>query len=396
LKQYYTFGFALICAATIGLGQGALAQADPTDALASDLDTILTQAEQTAAQTSVTQETTGNVATTPDEAAKPDTPVTPDPEPTPAKPTRPPVKSVKLAETEDVKPVQVEQVFPASIPHVRSIAEGQAQNVRSAAGVIALREGIVSPGAGVRLVMVFGQSYPVLVCKVGLTCLIELEDGEEMLDTPLLSDPVRWELSLRIRDEPIVKGTIALKAHADAGEATLALFTNRRTYYIVLVPDLVAHTPILAFSYPDSDMARVAQVIADRKAAKANAQAATKAKKARVVAKAKAKRSARVAQSGVQTVSGAVPADELDFNYRITGRATFKPVRVYTDGKRTYVELPSNYRGEVPAIIAGGSNANSTVNIAVKKGGRQLIADKMLTSFTLLAGNKKIHVKKGL
>jgi type IV secretory pathway VirB9-like protein len=393
LKQYYKSGFALICAATIGLGHGAGAQSSNADPLVTELEEILTKSTQDA----------GGTATG-------ETPRPPLPTKTGTDTSDKASQSLKgaaeilqlVAPTTEQKPqtkpetVVVKQALPAPIPHVSSIAEGQAQIVRGAASVLALRKGFVSPGAGLRLEVVFGHSYPVLVCKVGLTCLIELEDGEEMLDAPLLSDPVRWEVAVRIRDEPIHKTYMALKPRMDAGEATIALFTNRRTYYIVLVPDLVAHTPILAFSYPASDLAKVEQVIAARKSDKAKAVAATKAKKARSVARAKAARQSRVAKSGVKTTTGSVPADELNFNYRMTGNASFKPVRVFTDGKRTYVELPSSYRGEVPVLIAGGSNSNSTVNIAVKKGGRQLIADKMLTSFTLLAGNKKIRVKKGL
>ena len=38
--------------------------------------------------------------------------------------------------------------------------------------------GNVGPDAAPRLEVVFGQSLPLLVCKVNLTCLVELEDGE--------------------------------------------------------------------------------------------------------------------------------------------------------------------------------------------------------------------------
>lgn len=269
-------------------------------------------------------------------------------------------------------------------PHVQSIAEGQAQRVRSASRVLAEREGVVSAGAGLRLEVTFGREFPVLICKIDLTCLIELEDGEELIDTPLLSDPVRWEIALRVRDEPLVKTYAALKARIDAEEATLALFTNRRAYYILLVPDLREHTPMLAFHYPDTEQAKIAARLAERREREASATQARQQARA-----------ARVAQSGVPTERGVVPADELDFNFRISGKAAFKPVRVYTDGRRTYVDLPEGYRGEMPALVATGAADNAAVNVTVKDGGQKLIVDRVLSAFSLLAGGKKIHVQKG-
>ena len=271
------------------------------------------------------------------------------------------------------------------------LAAAQSDNMRDAANLVSHRQGVVSPGAGVRLEVVYGQSYPVVVCKIDLTCLVELEDGEEMLDAPLLSDPVRWEIAVRIMDGEVFKTYLALKARSDAQEASLSLFTNRRSYYILLHPDTALHTPVLAFHYPDTEQRKIEERMAEVKAARAR-KAADKKAAAQVAVK---KRAAKVAKSGVSTSSGAVPADELDFDFRLVGRAGFKPVRVYTDGKRTYVDLPASYRGELPTLLVTSGNANNTVNIAVKKDGRQLGADKSLEAFTLVAGNSKVHVKKG-
>lgn len=271
------------------------------------------------------------------------------------------------------------------------LAAAQSDKMRDAANLVSHRQGVVSPGAGVRLEVVYGQSYPVVVCKIDLTCLVELEDGEEMLDAPLLSDPVRWEIAVRIMDGEVFKTYLALKARSDAQEASLSLFTNRRSYYILLHPDAALHTPVLAFHYPDTEQRKIEERLAEVKASQAR-KAADKKAAAQVAVK---KRAAKVARSGVSTSSGAVPADELDFDFRLVGRAGFKPVRVYTDGKRTYVDLPTSYRGELPTLLVTSGNANNTVNIAVKKDGRQLVADKSLEAFSLVAGSSKVHVKKG-
>ena len=271
------------------------------------------------------------------------------------------------------------------------LGAAQANKMRDTSAVIDGRESIVSPGQGLRAKVVFGASYPVLVCKYDLVCLIEMEDGEVMQDTPLLSDPVRWELTLRIRDVAPVKTYVAVKPRPDAGEATLSLFTNRRAYVVLLNPDPIAHTPILSFHYPDTEQRLVAERIEQQKQAKA----LERQEAAAVQAAKKTSRRKKIARSGLSTTNGAVPADELDFNFRISGKARFKPVRVYTDGRKTYVDFPASYRGEVPTLVATSGNTNSTVNTRISKGGQQLIADKVLHSFTLIAANRKIHVKRG-
>ena len=271
-----------------------------------------------------------------------------------------------------------------STARARSMAEGQAQLTRAAAAQVATQVGFVSVGNALRVEMVYGQSWPTLVCKYNLTCLLELEPGEEIADTQILADSVRWEAALRYREQPVHQAYIAFKPRPDAEETNFILVTDRRVYSLLLVPDHVVHTPILSFRYPKTEAAKMARRIEDQKSEKrASASAATAA------------RQKRVNQSGVSTVRGAVPADELDFNYRITGRAPFKPVRIYTDGRRTYIDLPEKYRGELPVLLASSAKANSAVNIKVGKNGKQLIADKMLTGFALAVGRQRIQVRKG-
>ncbi len=305
----------------------------------------------------------------------------------PAQPAAAPLRPAAAAATEPPAIVPSSaRSLPAfgSLPRVRSMAEAQAQLTRKAAAQVAAQSGFVSVGTALRVVMVYGQSWPTLVCKYNLTCLMELEPGEVIADTHVLADSVRWEAALRYREQPVKQAYIAFKPRPDAEETNFVLVTDRRVYAILLVPDAQVHTPILSFSYPDTQAAAMARRIEGQKHKK---RASAKA--------ARATRKAAVKQSGVSTTRGVVPANELDFNYKITGRAPFKPVRIYTDGRRTYIDLPLGYRGELPVLIASAANANAAVNIQVGKNGRQLIADKKLTGFALLVGRQRIQVRKG-
>ena len=99
-----------------------------------------------------------------------------------------------------------------------------------------------------------------------------------------------------------------------------------------------------------------------------------------------------VKASGTKTARGLVPAERLDFNYRVSGRAPFKPAQVYNDGRKTYVVLPASYRGSLPVLLAGESTSNAAINISYKNG--RFVIDRLVSSFTLKDGSKTISVTR--
>lgn len=256
------------------------------------------------------------------------------------------------------------------------------------------RTSVVTLGQAGRVIQVFGDAVPTLVCHVGWSCNIELELGELVADTPVLSDTVRWGIEQRVRaigeDASTVQSYIVLKPSIDATDNFLFIYTDRRAYSIHIVPSFTSHTPILAFEYPDTQMRTLARQIEEQKAERSR-QAANAERR---TAQATQARSAAVAVRGVETTRGAVPAEELHFAYGIRGNANFKPVRVYTDGQKTYVDLPDNYRGETPILIAGDGQSNGVVNIRVSRDGRKIIADRALSQFSLNVGSTRISITK--
>lgn len=274
---------------------------------------------------------------------------------------------------------------PASKTEQGTKAPDQADLTRDAVEVWENRTGIVTPGPDGRVVYVFGQSIPTLVCQPGMACLVELEPGEEVLDTPVQSDTVRWDVELRHRDTAIPQTYFAFKPSEDApAAANFFIFTDRRVYSIKLIKDLIHSTPILSFDYPDTRAREIAQEIEQRKQQKIAKAAATR--KAR---------QAKTARTGVTTTRGTVPADELDFKYVLRGKAPFKPLRVYNDGRKTYVDLPGSYRGDLPVVIGGKAEANRAFNYRTAMDGRQIIIDKVLGSFELKNGRQVIRVRRG-
>ncbi len=262
---------------------------------------------------------------------------------------------------------------------------GQADNTRAAAEVWDARTGIVTPGRAGRVVHVFGASIPTLVCQPGMVCLMELEAGEEVLDTPVQADPARWRVELRHRDAPVSQTYFAFKPSEDAAaRSNFVVLTDRRVYVVNLVKDLLRSTYILSFDYPDTRARTMTAEIAARSAAKRAARAA-----------AHTRRTSAIARSGVSTTRGKVPARELDFNYSIRGTAAFKPLRVYNDGRKTYVDLPGRYRGDLPVVIGGAGADNKAFNYRVGQNGTRFIIDRVLRDFVLQDGRKRIRIRRG-
>lgn len=246
------------------------------------------------------------------------------------------------------------------------------------------RTSAVGIGQGARVVHTFDGSVARLVCQPLQICLIELEQGEEMTEAPMISDPVRWDVQVPIRDGSdgkLIKQYVAISPGVDAQVATLMVFTDRRVYPVQLIPDLLHHTFMLSYDYPDTRARENEERLAESRARQAAREAA-----------AAAQRREAIAVRGVQTAQGAVPAEDLQF-YTITGRANFKPLRVYTDRSKTYIDLPTDYRGDVPTIDDRSGGTDGTINARFNPQRSQIVVDRQLTDFYLRLGSSNVRVQ---
>lgn len=303
--------------------------------------------------------------------------------PTTTVPTADTTEPNSLSEDAADDGVEPSVVAPVQAPAVTA-APTQAELTARAADYQMNRTSAVGIGQGARVVHTFDGSVARLVCQPMQICLIELEEGEVMTETPFISDIVGWDIRQPIRDTfegGLIKQYLALEPKPDAQVATLMIFTERRVYPIQLIPDPNHHTFILSYDYPDTrareNEARVAEVRA-RNAAQAAAAASN--------------RRAAVAARGVETARGAVPAEELRF-YSITGRADFKPLRVYTDRSKTYIDLPPDYRGDIPTIDDRSGGTDGTINASVNPNRSQIVVDRQLSDFYLRVGSANVRVR---
>ena len=107
-----------------------------------------------------------------------------------------------------------------------------------------------------------------------------------------------------------------------------------------------------------------------------------------------AARNYKVAKTGLPTAKGLIPADELQFPFKISGTAKFRPTQVYTDGQKTYVRLPEGYRGKpTPSVIPGRSVSNKVIETKVTPDGLVMTINQYLKDFTLRLDDKSVRIQ---
>jgi len=260
------------------------------------------------------------------------------------------------------------------------------------AGAAKARDQSVAMGRNNAVVLQHGAGIPVLKCRPLNFCAVQLQQGEFLVEDLALGDTVLWAAELRVvgsRENPLVR--VMIKPDAAATQTSLTIPTNRRFYDIQLIRSDTDYTPVMAFTYPEDEEAarrdRIAREAAERRAA----QVAIAVEEAR---------------QGIRVGPREMFAGDLDFDFDISGKAPFRPTRVFTDGRKTWIDLPERYRGEKPAFLhdGPGRKAEASVNMrwtGLGETGRanRLEIDRVITGGQLVIGvgnrARKITVKRG-
>ena len=275
-------------------------------------------------------------------------------------------------------------------PETPARPASQASLTREVATAWDRRTGPVTLGQAGRVVTTFGEAIPTAFCSPLTVCLIELEPGEQLTDTPSWGDTVRWQVVPKRQGRDPETVILEIKPSTDAVDTNLVIPTDRRLYTIGLRNDPEFHTPILSFRWPDSEARAIADEIARREAeelAVEEARETAAAARADVTA-------AEMARSGVPTESGPRAAELLDFRFKVEGKAAFRPVRVFADGSRTYIDFNPRYRGPLPAIVAGKAEGNAALNTRISASGTRLVADRVVTDVWLQSGRDRVRIRR--
>jgi type IV secretion system protein VirB9 len=220
-----------------------------------------------------------------------------------------------------------------------------------------------------------GKQYPVM-CAVLQVCDVALQPGENV-NGMNVGDP-------RYTVEPAVTGSGASQVlhlilkPLDVGlDTTLVLTTDRRTYHFRLRSSRTALMPFVSFTYPEDAMAKWDAV------------------KAREI---KVRQDNTIPQTGEYL-------GNLNFDYTVSGSARWKPVRVYNDGRKTIIEMPSTMQqSEAPALLVvrkdGGLFTDAdTQMVNYRVQGDRYIVDSIFDKAILVSGvgssQDKITITRG-
>ena len=236
--------------------------------------------------------------------------------------------------------------------------------------------GTPTPGPDGRVLYVFGQGMPVLVCAPLRVCAVELQAGEHLQSQPQIGDSRRWEIT------PVMSGSgldqtplLVVKPIEPGLETDLIVPTDRRTYVVRLISDPTRFVSRLAFQYPADDRATWAAFQAQQDAATRDAEA---------VAEQRAQEQAKDKQMGaVPMAENAL--DNLYFDYKLSGDPAYRPERVLDDGQHTYLIFPNNGRfRELPTLLMLVKGKTELVNFRVD--GTRYIVDRLFDKAILVVG----------
>jgi type IV secretion system protein VirB9 len=217
-----------------------------------------------------------------------------------------------------------------------------------------------------RVLYSYGAGLPTVVCAPLRVCMIELQSGEKLVGEPHIGDSVRWNLS------PAMYGTgasatpvIVLKPQGPGLDTNLLITTDRRAYYLRLLSKPDDYVARVGFAYPDDDdnERKWQQQLAEQKDQQA--------------------RSARIAELAPNAV------ESMFFNYRLKGDDSILPVRVFDDGRKTYIQISQTAKNrEAPVLVViGPDGKQEMVNYRVKDD--MYIVDRLFDKAELILGSGK-------
>jgi type IV secretion system protein VirB9 len=188
---------------------------------------------------------------------------------------------------------------------------------------------------------------------------IALEPGEKLVSVSA-GDTVRWKVGDTTSGQGALQQVhVLVKPIASDLTTNLVINTDKRTYHLELKSHKSAYMSSISWDYPQDSL------------------------------NALKKQNALALSVDQNLISKAVKLSDLKFRYRITGTAPWKPMRVFDDGKKVYIQFPSGLsQGEAPPLFVMGSNGKpALVNYRVK--GTYYIVDRLFAAAELRLGGKQ-------
>ena len=242
---------------------------------------------------------------------------------------------------------------------------------------------------------VYGAGRPTVVCSLLHVCDISLEPGESVVDVQT-GDSARWVVgrSAHGSAQGMVEH-VTIKPTDIGLESNLTIYTDKRSYSIDIKSSAKDFMPNVSFIYTEQSMQRYQNIKNELLARKRNnelnlsasGEELALADEDEYVSETAAIPGRKRAKSSVALLSG------LDFNYQISGDKEVIPLRVFNDGKHTYVQMPQKLsEGMLPAIVevtqthVFSEDATAVTNYRLQ--GNNFVVDGIPRHLRLFIGNE--------
>lgn len=195
----------------------------------------------------------------------------------------------------------------------------------------------------------------------GLVTDIMLQPGENLVAVAS-GDTARWVIGDTTSGTGDGKQTHVLVKPFSAGLLTnLVITTDRRAYHVRLVSTSATALSSMRWTYPQDEMLAL-------------------------------RREAEAAQAATPVATG-LAIEQLHFNYAISGdRPAWRPLRVFDDGAKTYVEFPASLaNGEAPPLFVVGADGKAEL-VNYRQRDRFYVVDRIFDAAELRLGLKKQQV----
>jgi P-type conjugative transfer protein TrbG len=185
---------------------------------------------------------------------------------------------------------------------------------------------------------------------------IALEPGEKLVSVSA-GDTVRWVVGDTTSGEgkDAIVHILVKPIGADL-QTNLVITTDRRTYHLEMRSSPSTYMASVSWTYPASELLAL-----------------------------KKQRSEADLASGAIADTG-INIEQLKFRYRIEGDAPWRPLRVFDDGTKVYIQFPSGLaQSEAPPLFLVGPDAKpALVNYRVR--GNTYIVDRLFAAAELRLG----------
>lgn len=233
------------------------------------------------------------------------------------------------------------------------------------------------------VVLAFNSSLPTITAAILELTDVELQPGEAVTSVNV-GDTTRWVIAVTNSQEgELQRAHLIIKPLDEGLKTSLVVTTSKRTYHLLLQLSFDRFMHYVTFTYSEDPEVAAMQQKRDAEIAALQKAAA----RSRVEAQGKLPRPVNPGP--------AMPS----IAYRIDGRAPWQPLYAYTDGVKTYIQMPpSMSQTEAPSLLAlrrgKGLWGDDKVIVNYRVQHNRYIVDSVLDRALMVIGKEEVKLTK--